>query len=143
MHLPQAPVHGLALRVYAADTDASGVVHHARYLEFAERARTEMLRAHGIALESLGDVAAGYWIVADARLRFAQPARLDDELVIETRLAAPRGASCDVEQRVRRGGVTLVDISLRLAFLGPDGRPARMAPAWRAAMAALACERWP
>lgn len=130
-------VHSHGLRVYAADTDASGIVHHSQYLVYAERARTEMLRAHGIAGASLADVAGGYWIVRHAACDYRAPARLDDELVIQSRVTAARGASCDIAQRVVRGDHVLVEISITAAFLDGRGRPVRMAPAWRAALAGL------
>lgn len=133
-------VHRLALRVYAADTDASGIVHHSQYLVFAERARTEMLRAHGIARASLGDVGMGYWIVRRAALDCRSPARLDDELMVRSRIVAARGASCDIEQRVERGEETLVRVEVTVAFLNGRGRPVRMAADWRRALASLAIE---
>ncbi len=131
-------VHTLSLRVYAADTDVSGIVHHSQYLVFAERARTEMLRDHGIAGTSLGDVGAGFWIVRRAAVDYRNPARLDDELMVLSRVVAARGASCDIEQRVERGEETLVQIDITAAFLDDQGRPMRMAAGWRSALASLA-----
>ncbi len=131
-------VHALSLRVYAADTDVSGIVHHSQYLVFAERARTEMLRDHGIAGTSLGDIAAGFWIVRRVALDYRNPARLDDELMTESRVVAARGASCDLQQRVVRAKETLVDIEITAAFLDGRGRPMRMAAGWRSALASLA-----
>lgn len=136
-----ARVHRFGLRVYAADTDASGIVHHSQYLVFAERARTEMLRDFDIAAETLGDVAQGYWVVARARIDFRQPARLDDWLSIESHLEGVRAASCQVRQRVLRGEELLVDIGVEVAWLGPDGRPRRQP--WRARMEALAAPDGP
>jgi acyl-CoA thioester hydrolase len=136
MHPPSLRVHRLTLRVYAADTDASGIVHHSQYLVFAERARTEMLREFDIAAETLGDVAIGYWVVAKAEIAFRQPARLDDLLTIASHLEGVRAASCLVRQRVLRGQTLLVDIGVEVAWLGPDGRPRRQP--WRARMEALA-----
>ena len=118
-----AGVHSHGLRVYAADTDASGIVHHSQYLVYAERARTEMLRAHGIAGASLADVAAGYWIVRHAACHYRAPARLDDELVIQSRVTAARGASCDIAQRVVRGGEVLVEIAITAAFVDGERPP--------------------
>ncbi len=131
-------VHALALRVYAADTDASGIVHHAQYLVFAERARTEMLRDHGLALDTLADVAAGFWVVRGATATYRSSARLDDQVTMLSRVVAVRGASCDIEQRATRGNDVLADMRLTVAYLTADGRPRRQPPEWRARLEALA-----
>lgn len=134
----QSPVHRLALRVYAADTDASGVVHHAQYLVFAERARSEALRDWGLAVDTIRAVDQGFWIVRRAELAYRAPARLDDLLSVESRVVAMRGASWDVAQRVLRGDAVLAEIALSLAYLDAAGRPRRTDPAWRARLAELA-----
>jgi acyl-CoA thioester hydrolase len=136
MRSPSPRVHRFGLRVYAADTDASGIVHHSQYLVFAERARTEMLRDFDIAAETLGDVGIGYWVVAKAGIAFRQPARLDDWLTVASHVEGVRAASCQVRQRVLRGETLLVDIGVEVAWLGPDGRPRRQP--WRARMEELA-----
>lgn len=138
MGQPSPRVHRFGLRVYAADTDASGIVHHSQYLVFAERARTEMLRDFDIAAETLGALDQGYWVVARASLAFRQPARLDDWLTVASQLEGVRAASCLVRQRVLRGEELLADISLEVAWLGPEGRPRRQP--WRARMEALASQ---
>jgi acyl-CoA thioester hydrolase len=130
--------HRLPLRVYYEDTDAGGIVYHAGYLRFAERARTEMLRGaghdHGT-LRALGLIFAVRRCVAD----FLAPARLDDRLVVETRLERLGRASLDLEQRVLAAdGRLLVRLAVRLALLSGTLRPARLPAALRAALAALA-----
>ena len=138
--MPSPAVHALPLRVYAADTDASGIVHHAQYLRYAERARTEMLRDHGIALDTIADVAAGYWIVRRAMVAWRAPARLDDLLIVESRVAAVRGASIDMGQRVTRDGAVLVEMDLSVAYVSARGRPVRVPSGWRAALDGLAAD---
>lgn len=138
--MPSPAVHALALRVYAADTDASGIVHHAQYLVFAERARTEMLRDHGLALDTLSDVAAGFWVVRRVSATYRMPARLDDEVTMLSRVEGVRGASCDIEQRAMRGHDVLADMRLTVAYLTGDGRPRRQPPEWRARLEALAAD---
>lgn len=96
------------------------------------------LREHGIARASLHDVAAGFWVVRHAGLDYRNPARLDDELMIASRVVAARGASCDIEQRVERGEDMLVRIEITAAYLDGAGRPMRMAADWRAALTGLA-----
>ena len=122
----EAGVHRLPLRVYYEDTDAGGIVYHADHLKFAERARTEMLRClgldHGALRERFGLAFAVRRCVAD----YLAPARLDDALLIETRLVRLGGASLDLEQRVTRTGRLLVRIEVRLALLSAGLRVARL-----------------
>ena len=132
-------VHRLPLRVYYEDTDAGGIVYHAAYLRFAERARTEVLRClgfdHGALRERLGLVFAVRRCLAD----FLAPARLDERLVVETRLERLGRASLELEQRVvAPDGRLLVRLEVRLALLSGALRPARLPPALRAAFAQLA-----
>lgn len=145
MHPPPpapSPVHRLDLRVYAADTDASGIVHHAQYFVFAERARSEFLREHGLAVETIGATDDGFWIVRRATVAYRAPARLDDLLTVASRVTAARGASCDLDQHVLRGGDTLVEIAITVAFLDAAGRPRRADAAWRAGLARLVGAAW-
>jgi acyl-CoA thioester hydrolase len=133
----EAGVHRLPLRVYYEDTDAAGIVYHANHLKFAERARTEMLRClgldHGTLRERLGLVFTVRRCLAD----YIAPARLDDRLLIETRLVREGGASLDLEQRVTRAGRLLVRLELRLALVSAGLRAARLPAELRAALAPL------
>jgi acyl-CoA thioester hydrolase len=132
--------HIFPLRVYYEDTDAGGMVYHAAYLHFMERARTEMLRLLGATHWDLNDggvlpasetavavgrVAQGF-AVRRCTVDFRRPARLDDALEVRTRLAAVRGASLDAAQVVRRAGEDLVRGMVKLAWLDARGRPQRL-----------------
>src|SRR5712671_6087187 len=86
-------MHRFGLRVYYEDTDAGGVVYYANYLKFAERARTEMLRHVGFEQEALRRTTGRVFAVRHCSADYLAPARLDDELVVETRLTALGGAS--------------------------------------------------
>ena len=92
------------IRVYWEDTDASGVVYHANYLRWFERARTEWLRARGLNQEDLRHQEGVAFTVANLHVDYVRPARLDDDLVIQTRLSAIGRASVEFEQRLRRAG---------------------------------------
>lgn len=127
----------LPIRVYYEDTDAAGMVYHANYLKFAERARTEMLRRLGVEQDRLRRESGIFFVVRRCTVDYALPARLDDDLVIATRLAALGGASLDLDQEVRRDGSVLVRLTLQIACLGQSGRPHRLPPALRAAFASL------
>ncbi len=125
-------VHRFALRVYFEDTDFSGVVYHANYLRWMERARSDMLRVLGIDQRATFAAGEGVYAVADLQIRYRSPARLDDDLLVETRCAALGGASVTMTQRVRRGDMLLADATVRAGFLTPGGRPRRQPAAWLA-----------
>jgi acyl-CoA thioester hydrolase len=127
--------HRLALRVYYEDTDAAGIVYYANYLKFAERARTEMLRQLGFEQEALRRETGHVFAVRHCSADYLAPARLDDELLVATRLTALGGASLAVAQEIFCGERILVRLALRLACLDPEGRPSRLPPALRAALA--------
>jgi acyl-CoA thioester hydrolase len=103
------------LRVYWEDTDAGGIVFFANYLKFFERARTEWLRAAGLGQQHLRDRLGVLFVVADTRVKFLVPARLDDALHITVEPASPRGASLALAQTAWRGGTRLVDSQVTLA----------------------------
>ncbi|MBC8947854.1 MULTISPECIES: tol-pal system-associated acyl-CoA thioesterase [Xenorhabdus] len=87
------------IRVYYEDTDASGVVYHARYLGFYERARTEMLRERGFHQQSMLDEQVGF-VVSRMTIDYRKPAKLDDQLVVESEVTNIRGASLTFIQRI-------------------------------------------
>ncbi len=87
------------IRVYWEDTDAGGIVFYANYLKFFERARTEWLRALGIGQQALRDATGGMFVVTDTQLKYHQPARLDDELLVTAGLIESGRASLTIAQR--------------------------------------------
>lgn len=115
-----------SVRVYYEDTDAGGIVYYANYLKFAERARTEALRAGGIEQSALLRDTGIALVVRRCAAEFLKPARLDDSLTIETRLADIHAASLELEQTILRGGETLVSLSVTVACIGQNARPARL-----------------
>ncbi|HVO00629.1 MAG TPA: tol-pal system-associated acyl-CoA thioesterase [Candidatus Cybelea sp.] len=130
-----APTHRYKLRVYFEDTDAGGVVYYANYLKFAERARTEMLRAAGIEHARMVAEEGLMLVVRHCAADFRRSARLDDELEVETRLSEIAGASLSLAQTIRRDGETLVELSVTVACISREGRPRRIPKHLRAAIA--------
>src|SRR3954447_22979409 len=114
------------VRVYYEDTDAAGIVYYANYLKFAERARTELLRHLGFSQERLRATGGPVFAVKRCEVDFVAPARLDDELVVESRLMTLGGASLEVDQRVKRGGSDLARLLVRVACVTLNGRPTRL-----------------
>ena len=105
------------LRVYWEDTDAGGVVYHAQYLAFLERARTEWLRARGKGQELLRAEHDLVFAVRAMRIDFRNPARLDDALRVTVALRECRRASLVLAQAVHRGDDLLLDAEVRVAAL--------------------------
>jgi acyl-CoA thioester hydrolase len=128
--------HLLPVRIYWEDTDAGRIVYHASYLRFMERGRTELLRTAGIHQGTLQAEQGVTFVVRRMVIDFRAPARLDDEVVVETAVATLGGASLTLMQRVTRGGGVLVEAEVSCAVLGAGGRPVRLPPALRALLAA-------
>jgi acyl-CoA thioester hydrolase len=107
------------LRVYWEDTDAGGVVYHASYVRFFERARTEWLRASGIEQLKLREEHGVIFVVHSMELMFKRPARLDDALEASVLTSEVRSASFRVEQTLHRSadGIELVSANVRIACL--------------------------
>lgn len=125
--------HRLSARVYYADTDFSGVVYHARYLEFLERGRSDYLRLCGVHHTELAGGAHGeriVWVVRRMEIDFRASARMDDVLTIETRTAEISGARIVMAQRIRRGGDLLIEARVEAAIIGANGRPRRFPKDW-------------
>lgn len=105
------------VRVYWEDTDAGGVVYHAQYLAFLERARTEWLRAHGYGQELLRQQHDLVFAVRAMTIDFRLPARLDDALQVGVSLRTCRRASLIIAQTIDRDGTRLLDAEVRVAAL--------------------------
>ena len=97
------PSFRLPIRVYYEDTDAGGVVYHANYLRFFERCRTEWLRALGFHQGDLAQREGVLFVVSAVRVEYLRPARLDDELVIDARIAALHRSAIAFVQHALRG----------------------------------------
>jgi acyl-CoA thioester hydrolase len=121
--------HHQLVRVYYEDTDFSGVVYHASYLRFMERGRTNYLRLLGadqrVLFEQVEKGAPGFaFVVRSMQIEFNKPACMDDVLEVITATAEVKGASVVLQQQVNRGGETLVEASVRVAFVsGGKARP--------------------
>ena len=131
------PNHLYDCRVYYEDTDAGGLVYHASYLRFAERARTEFMRMIGCDHNSLLREAGVAFAVHELHIRFRQTARLDDALTITSRILESAGASLRMEQIVTRGTTQIAIIDVRLVCLDRQTRPIRLPTVIRDGMTRL------
>lgn len=118
--------HSFPIRVYYEDTDFSGVVYHASYLRFMERARTEFLRELGVDQRRLfiASPPVGF-AVRHMEIDFLKAALMDDELIVETASVSVGGATLDLEQSVMRGAEILVSAKVRIACVS-NGRACRL-----------------
>jgi len=141
--LLEGALHLFPVRVYYEDTDLSGVVYHANYLRWFERARSDLLRLLGIDQRAAAEAGEGTYAVADLSIRYLAPARLDDAVTIATRAIELRAASVRLRQRALRNQPEgdapemLAEATIRVGFVAPDGRPRRQPAAWRSAFDAV------
>ncbi|MGA9333887.1 MAG: tol-pal system-associated acyl-CoA thioesterase [Rudaea sp.] len=124
-----SPIFTWPVRVYWEDTDAGGVVYHAAYLRFLERARTEWLRQRGIGQQRLRDEAGVMFVVAELNVRYLASARLDDELDVRIDAFMRRSASMAFSQCILRrdDGAKLIEARVRAACIdATSSRPRRI-----------------
>jgi tol-pal system-associated acyl-CoA thioesterase len=115
------------VRVYYQDTDAGGVVFHAQYFAFMERARTELLNALGLDLAQMADERRLLFLVHELTARYHAPARLNDMLSVSAEVVKMGRASLVFRHRVEREARLLVEAEVTLALVDRDRmKPARM-----------------
>ncbi len=124
--------HRYAVRVYYEDTDAGGVVYHATYLRFAERARTEALREAGIPHSELLERFGLMFVVRRVEVDYVRPAHIDDSLLVITQPLAIGGATVTLRQDVCGPEGSSAVLKVRLACIrSGEGKPGRLPPLWR------------
>ena len=131
--------HRAAFRVYYEDTDAGGVVYHARYLGFAERGRTEALRDHGVPAALLLERHGIVLVVRRLSADYLRPLRLDDMVEVETAVTDLRPASLRLHQTLSATGHAAATLDLTLAVIRlATMRPVRLPEPWVGVLAGLA-----
>ena len=142
--IPPDGRHRYAIRVYYDDTDAGGVVYHANYLRYAERARTEALRHLGVPHAEMLEQHGTMFMVRGLEVDYLKGARLDDALTVETEVLDVGGATVRLRQTVANAGSPCAVLTVRLACVRLDGhRPGRIPPLWRTALSAMRDNRQP
>ena len=120
-------VHVLPLRVYYEDTDLSGVVYHANYLRYMERARTEFFRLAGVTkMADLDSDEPTAWAIRNVRASYLRPARVDDALTVRTTLTAISGARIEAVQEIYAADNLLMDGWVEACIITLTGRPRRL-----------------
>lgn len=132
--------HVLPIRIYFEDTDFSGVVYHANYLRFMERARSDMLRLLGVSHDALGRGIFGECLAFAVRhleIDFEKPAKIDDFLEVETTVSGIAGARLTLDQCIRRGPETLVSARITIVMINARRRARRLPAKVRDKLAAV------
>lgn len=118
--------HSFTCRVYYEDTDMAGIVYHANYLKFIERARSEMVRAAGVSQTALKAEQGLVFAVRRMEMDFFLPARFENLLTVTTEITVLKGASFDLEQVVWRGEDKLFRAGVQVVSMTETGRAARI-----------------
>lgn len=113
-------VHIFPFTVAYADTDAEGIVYHARYLEIAERARMNWLRGRVVVGDDIG------FVVRELNIKYMAPMYAGEDFVVETQMVDVGAAIVRVEQKFVKDGTVCAIINLKVAYLGADMRPKRI-----------------
>jgi acyl-CoA thioester hydrolase len=131
-------LHRYGVRVYYEDTDAGGIVYHANYLRFAERARTESLRAMGLPHDMMMLQHGMIFVVRRVEVDYQRPARLDEWLTVVTAAVEVGAASLILRQSILRNSETIAVLGLTLVSIRAEtGRAERMPAPWRLALTAM------
>lgn len=119
-------MQNFSYRVYYEDTDAGGVVYYANYLKFAERARTDFLRAKGVQQSALSAEQGIVFVVHGLEAQFHAPAKLDDLLEVSVAIAEKSNASVTMEQEIFLSGQKLFSLRVRIACVNRAMKPTRL-----------------
>ncbi len=113
-------MHIFPFTVAYADTDAEGIVYHARYLEIAERARMNWLRGRVVVGDDIG------FVIRELNIKYIQPLRVADDFVVETQMTDVGAAIVKIEQKFVKDGIICAIIDIKVAYLGANMRPKRI-----------------
>ena len=119
-------LHEFRVRVYYEDTDMAGIVYHANYLKFIERARSDWVRGMGIDQNALREHEGVVFVIRRIEADFRASARFDDELVVQTRVQSVGGVRLVLHQEVQRAGEALFTAEVTLVSMTLDGQPTRL-----------------
>jgi acyl-CoA thioester hydrolase len=125
----EGETHVLPIRVYFEDTDCAGVVYHANFLKFCERARSDFIRLLGIEHQGLANPAQGepaVFVVHRVEIDYLKPGRLDDVLEVVTSCAEIGNASLKLAQDVRRDGTLIARALVSVVLVSRSGKPQRL-----------------
>jgi len=122
---PETPMHIYPVRVYYEDPDMGGVVYHANYLKFIERARSDYARGLGNDQNAMRD-AGIVWVIRRIEADYLAPARFDDELTVETQFLSRSGVRLTMGQLVKRGETEIFRATVTAVCMNAQGKPVRL-----------------
>lgn len=120
--------HELQIRVYYEDTDMGGIVYHANYLKYIERARSDWVRGLGLDQRAMKQDGGVIFAVRRVECDYLAPARFDDLLEVRTRILSVSGARLVLDQQVLRGDERLFAATVTIVCINEAGQPARLPP---------------
>ena len=126
-------IHRFPVRVYYEDTDMGGIVYHANYLRYIERARSDYVRRLGNDQNAMRD-AGIVWVVRKIDAEFLATAKFDDELLVETTVSGVSGARLTMDQVVRRGETEIFRARVTAVCMNSAGKPVRLPAEIRASL---------
>ena len=119
-------MHEFQIKVYYEDTDSGGVVYYANYLKFIERARTNLIQELGFSLKSLSAKYDCHFVVKKIYCNYIQSAKLEDELIIQTKFIELKKASFELEQSIIRDGKVIFESKVLMVNVNSSGRPLKI-----------------
>jgi len=119
-------IHRFPIRVHYEDTDMAGIVYHANYLKFIERARSAWVRGLGIDQNAMKLDEGLVFAVRRMEVDYLLPARFEDELQVETLVQSVTGARLVMDQTVKRGEENLFHATVTIVCMTDSGHPSRL-----------------
>ena len=114
------------LKIYYEDTDSGGVVYYANYLKFTERARTNLINDLGFSLKKLSEDYDCLFIVKKMNCDYLHSARLEDELIVQSKFLKINNASFDLEQNILRNDQIIFTSEITMVCVSSLGQPKKI-----------------
>ena len=114
------------LKIYYEDTDSGGVVYYANYLKFTERARTNLINDLGYSLKKLNDDHDCLFIVKKLNCDYIHSAKLEDELIVQSKFLKINNASFELEQNILRNNQIFFTSEIIMVCVSPQGQPKKI-----------------
>ena len=112
-----------SVKVYYEDTDSGGVVYYANYLKFIERARTDLIQQLGFSLNNLSFDYDSLFVVKKIECEYQMSAKLEDNLIVKSKILEIKNASFTLQQNIERNGKTLFTSKILMVCINSNGKP--------------------
>lgn len=111
------------IKIYYEDTDSGGVVYYANYLKFTERARTDLIQQLGFSLNKLSIDYDSLFVVKKIECEYHTSAKLEDDLIVKTKILEIKNASFTLQQDIERNSITLFTSKILMVCINSKGKP--------------------